>query len=104
MLRAADAAGMADFLAISCDGCTFFFPANQMTYPRMHGHVVRYCADCAKVFEGLMTAITMEERRLSALHDLFIEDARKRVPLKLTPYDLPAVDWGDERTGPMRLG
>lgn len=95
---------MSDFVVVPCDGCLCPVPANELSYHRVNGQICRYCPDCAAIFEQFHQTVNAEHDRLSALHDLFIESARRALPLKLTPFDLPTVLWGDDKAGPLRLG
>lgn len=83
---------MIDF--IRCDGCEQDTPTAAIAFVAEGGHVVRYCSDCAQEWKAFETAQQAEAARVQRLLDLWVEQRRHHLPLKLTPLDLPPVARG----------
>lgn len=72
-----------------CDGCRREFESTGIGYTAALGHVMRYCQECMAVWTEFKAACEAESKRLNRLLDLWEKDTRSRLPLKLTPLDMP---------------
>lgn len=79
-------------MIIRCDGCRYEVPSTSMKFVQAEGRECRYCDSCHEQYQSFVLACLAKERDLNRLLDLFIEETRKRVPLKLMPQDLPRSD------------
>lgn len=76
-------------MIVKCDGCDVAKEAGDIGFFQAKGHVLRYCTDCQPVYQQFVGTVQSEAARVQRLLDLWEEDARKHVPLRLTPTDLP---------------
>jgi hypothetical protein len=75
-------------MAVKCDGCD---GTDVAKFFKARGHVMRYCDACADHYTQFESAYNAEAKRLSRMLELWAEDARQKVPLNLTPVDLPEL-------------
>jgi hypothetical protein len=76
---------------IICDGCEQDIGISSISFVKALGHIMRYCPTCLEHYAAFKTACEAEGARMQRLLDLFEQDIRTKVPLKLTPLDLPRL-------------
>ena len=86
-----------------CDGCGRPVSTWEIQFHRLLGHTMRYCSECASVWTDFKNACAHEAARVQRLLDLWELDMRSRLPLKLTPLDMPALAL-DSKGDPVILG
>ena len=86
---------------IDCDGCGR--SVLDIRFYRQLGHSMRYCGECASVWTDVKKACEHEAARVQRLLDLWELEVRSRLPLKLTPLDMPALAL-DSKGDPVTLG
>ena len=72
-----------------CDGCNQ--EREGIGFHSMFGHIMRYCAECGDIWIEFKQACEAEGARVQALLDIWELDMRKKIPLKLTPLDMPRL-------------
>ena len=74
---------------IRCDGCDR--APDKLNFIALYGHTMRYCVECVEIWNGFAAACEAEAKRVQQVLDLWERDTRSRLPLKLTPLDLPPL-------------
>ena len=89
---------------IPCDGCGEFMEIAKARYYEGRGHVMAYCeSTCAPIYAAFEKAHEAEAARQQRLLELWAADVRSRLPLRVTPVELPQLVVGRNRQ-PIRLG
>lgn len=78
-------------MSVRCDGCDEPYDTSQIAFYMARGHMMRYCPSCKDQYDALKHAIDAECTRYQHLLNIFSEEARKKVSLKITPLDLPIL-------------
>lgn len=93
-------------MTVPCDGCGMHLdpmitPSPLRVYME-RGVQVRYCQGCAEVWSDFEAAHNAMAARYNRQLEAWAEEARARLPLKLTPLDFPAL--AATPAGALRLG
>lgn len=85
-----------------CDGCDAAYPIANLHLDVEFGVQVRYCEDCSTIWAGFESAHNAMAARFQALLEQWTEQQRASLPLKVTPFDFPAM--AARSNGALRLG
>ncbi len=78
-------------MEVKCDGCEQKTPGDDLDFRRARGHILRYCKQCVTIYLQFEGAYNAEAARYQRLLALWAEEMRPKVPLTLTPFDLPEL-------------